>query len=164
MSVDEERRNRLHNSLGDLLGVEDAGTLMEMLPRHASGELATRDDVMATATVLRGEMAELRAELKGEMGDLRVELKGEMGDLRAELKGEMAEFRGRMDTFEAELAAVRTQVSGLRAEIHSEMGLMESRILAEFTAKTHQMFVGMFASVAGVAGIVIGAANLGIAG
>jgi len=122
MSVDEAQRNRIYNKLGELLGPDDAGGLMELLPRHASSELATREDVLATATMLRGEMAELRSELRGEMTELRTDLKNDISELRG------------------------------------EMSAMESRILAEFTSKTHQMLLATLMAVLATAAVVFGAA------
>ena len=136
MSVDEEQGHRIHNKLGELLGPEDAGGLMDMLPRHASSELATRDDVLATATLLRGEMSELR---------------GEMSELRTELKGDMAELRG-------EMSELRLELKGDVAELRGEFVVMKAEILSEFTSKTHQMLVATLMAVASTAAIVLAAA------
>ena len=65
---------------------------MELLPPVGWNDIATRADVQATATLLRGEMSELRgemSELRGEMSELR----GEMAQLGAELRNEMSELR-----------------------------------------------------------------------
>ncbi len=56
---------------------------MEPLPPVGWNEIATRTDVQASATLLRGEMAELRSELRGEMAELR-------SDIRQELAGVVA--------------------------------------------------------------------------
>ncbi|MCP3990563.1 MAG: hypothetical protein GY724_15905 [Actinomycetia bacterium] len=111
MAVSERDRRLLFDRLEDTLGAEAADSMMELLPDMPTSQLATRDDVTATAIALRGEMAELR----GEMAELRGELSGEMAELRAELRGEMAslaaELRGEM----AELRAdVRTEIAGLQ--------------------------------------------------
>jgi hypothetical protein len=46
-------------------------------------EFATKRDIDAQRTELRGEMAELRAELRGEMAELRGDFKRELASLAA---------------------------------------------------------------------------------
>ncbi len=86
MAVSERDRRLLFDRLENTLGSEAADSMMELLPDRPTSQLATRDDVTATAIALRGEMAELR----GEMAELRGELRGEMAELRGELRGEIA--------------------------------------------------------------------------
>lgn len=123
MSISEEDRRALFDELATTIGIDNAGTLMELIPRSPSGELATRTDVQAETIMLRGEMAELRADLVGQMADLRTELRGEMADLRTELRGEMAELRSNTT---AEIAGLRTHVDDrLNALITSQAELVE---------------------------------------
>ena len=86
---------RIYVGLEQVLGEEAADNMMRLLPYQPRDELVTRADLHAQTTVLRGEMAELRAELRGEMGELRAELRGEMGELRAELRGRDGRAAGR---------------------------------------------------------------------
>jgi len=86
MTTSEKDRRNLFNDLEAALGGEAANNLMELLPHIPASELATRADVAAMGSSLRGEMAELRGELRSEMAELR----GEMGQLRGELRAEMA--------------------------------------------------------------------------
>ena len=60
---------------------------MQMFPRVTNDEIATRSDLQATATLLRGEMAELRAELKGEMAELRADVRTEIAGLQRWMAG-----------------------------------------------------------------------------
>ena len=64
MSVTEQQRRFLLNRLSETLGVEAASLMAEILPFQPSRELVTRDDLAATTTMMRGEMAELRGELR----------------------------------------------------------------------------------------------------
>ncbi len=86
MPVSERERLALYRQLQEQLGNESADTLMELLPPAGWNDIATRADVQASATLLRGEMAEVR----GEMAELGAQLRTEM----AELRGEMVELRG----------------------------------------------------------------------
>lgn len=81
MAMTEHTRRALFDWIADNVGTEPAEALMSRLPAQSLNDLATRDDVLAMATALRGEMAELRADLRGEMAELRGELKGEMASL-----------------------------------------------------------------------------------
>jgi hypothetical protein len=89
MSTDHDRL-RLYEHARDSWGDDPARTLMDLLPPDPQ-ELATKADLLATRSELRGEMAELRTELRGEMAELRVELRGEMAELRVDLTKQMAE-------------------------------------------------------------------------
>ena len=98
MATDRDRQH-LYVALEATLGEGPASTLMHLLPAQGWDDVARHSDL----AVLRGEMAELRAELKGEMAELRAELKGEM----AELRGEMRAFRGET---QGELAELRAKI------------------------------------------------------
>lgn len=71
----------------------------------AKDVLATKHDLLALRSDLRGEMAELAASLRGEMAVLAASLRGDMTELAASLRGEMAAMRGE-----------------LKAEIHEAVG------------------------------------------
>jgi hypothetical protein len=48
MAVDERSRHQLYQRLQEVLGAEDAATLMEHLPTGGVAQLATKDDLRAT--------------------------------------------------------------------------------------------------------------------
>ena len=85
MSISERERRDIYTGLEQAVGERVANNIMELLPQQPADQLVTRADMHSNATLLRGEMAELRSELKGEMADLRAELRSEMTDLRAEM-------------------------------------------------------------------------------
>lgn len=90
MAVTDKDRRELYQRAADTFGESVAETLMELLPPQPSSELATRQDVLATATALRGEMAELRAELRGEMADLRADVNTQIAGLQRWAAGILA--------------------------------------------------------------------------
>ncbi len=115
MSVSESQRRLVHEKLEQSIGAQAADLMLEMLPRQTHAELVTRDDMTANTILLRGEMAQWRAQLTSEMGELRAELKSDMGELRAELRGEMGELRAELKSDMGELRAdVRTEIAGLQ--------------------------------------------------
>ncbi len=92
MSQSEEDRRGLYDELAGAIGPDSAGVLMELLPRSPSSELVTRTDMQANTIMLRGEMAELRADLRTEMADLRAELTGEMAAQMGALRLDVARW------------------------------------------------------------------------
>jgi hypothetical protein len=60
VSANEPARLALYNRPGEILGAENAETLMASLPQQPAVELATKGDLLAT----RADIAELRAEIR----------------------------------------------------------------------------------------------------
>ena len=92
MPVSERERLALYRQLQEQLGNEGADTLMELLPPAGWNDIATRADVHATATLLRGEMAELRSELRADMVELRSEVRQDLAGTQRTLVLWMAAF------------------------------------------------------------------------
>ena len=66
MSVDERSRHRLYRKLEEVLGSEEAGTLMDHLPPAGFSDLVTKDD-------LRLGLDSLEQRLKAEIQGLRAD-------------------------------------------------------------------------------------------
>jgi hypothetical protein len=67
MSVDERSRHQLYQRLQEVLGAEEAGTLMEHLPPGGVGQLATREDLNITREELERKIDAMRHELLTEI-------------------------------------------------------------------------------------------------
>ena len=93
MTISESDRRDIYVGLEEVLGSEAANNLLAMLPNQPAAQLVTRDDMHANTIMLRGEMAELRAELKQDMTELRSELRNDMTELRSDVRSEMASLR-----------------------------------------------------------------------
>jgi hypothetical protein len=89
VTVDEQRRLRLFEAVREVLGEQEAATLMEYLPPVGWADVATKRDLDALTAELRGEMAEFR----GEMAEFRSDIRAEMAEFRSGVRAEMAEFR-----------------------------------------------------------------------
>ena len=84
MVVDERARHELHGRLAEVLGAEEATTLMSLLPPVGWVDVATKHDLDSLGRELRAEIGQLRSEVHGEIGQLRGELLKEIGGLRGE--------------------------------------------------------------------------------
>jgi hypothetical protein len=79
MSIEEHARHRLHGRLEDVLGTDEASTLMGYLPPVGWADVATKHDIDSVRRDLDGLRAGLQ-EVRGDVRDLRVEVR----DLRAD--------------------------------------------------------------------------------
>ncbi len=73
MSVSEPARLALYNRLGEVIGPENAETLMSSLPLQPAAQLATKDDVGNVRAEMHGLRSEMH-ELRTEMHELRTEV------------------------------------------------------------------------------------------
>jgi hypothetical protein len=74
VTVDEQRRLRLFEAAREVLGEQEAATLMEYLPPVGSADIATKGDLGVLRAEFRAEMAEFRAEMAEFRSEIRVEL------------------------------------------------------------------------------------------
>jgi len=103
--ISEKVRWALMRRLIEVLGEEEAETLMESLPPMVWNQVATKDDLSALEERLRTEMNGQFAEFRGEFEAFKSEMMGEF----AELKGEFAAFKGEMM---GEFAAFKGEMKG----------------------------------------------------
>lgn len=85
-----DRRHRLRLALDEQLGHEGAATLMDMLERGASDQLATRTDIAELRAATTADMAELRTAIQRDMAELRTATQRDISELRSELHREVA--------------------------------------------------------------------------
>jgi hypothetical protein len=81
MAVDERARHELHGRLDDVLGREEATTLMSLLPPVGWADVATKHDLDSLRIELRAEIEQLGGELRGEIGQLRGEFHRDLAAL-----------------------------------------------------------------------------------
>ena len=96
--ISEKVRWALMRRLIEVLGEEEAETLMESLPPVVWHQIATKDDLAALEKRLMAEISGLKGEfagLKGEFVGLKGEFAGQKGEIVG-LKGEIALQLARM--------------------------------------------------------------------
>ena len=74
MAVTGEERHELHNHFEESMGRRMAANLMELLPPEGWGDLATKQDLLATRHDLATEIGGVRRDLATEIGGVRRDL------------------------------------------------------------------------------------------
>ncbi len=118
MSASERERHELAARLEELLGPDQAATLMEHLPPVPWDSLARQEDLLA----LRADVNGLRTEVGG--------LRTEVGGLRTEVDGLRTEVGGlgrRVNAVEGELRELRGDVARTNDRIDHLAEVMELR-------------------------------------
>ncbi len=120
MAIDERDRHRLHQRLDDVLGANEAATLMAHLPPVGWAEVATKHDLAALSREVdsqfrgvdqRFDALEARMDSRFEAVDARVEALGHqlttsLSDrLQEQLRVTMFAFVGCLATFSAVMVA-----------------------------------------------------------
>jgi hypothetical protein len=70
MPVDERSRYQLYRKLDELMGAQEATTLMELLPPTGWADVARRQDLEALRLATRQDIEALRLELHADMESL----------------------------------------------------------------------------------------------
>ncbi len=153
----EGQRLALLHRLCEVLGEEEAKTLMESLPPVHWHDLATKDDLKT----IEDSQQRLRVEMHAEFANLRTEMSAEFKTLRAENSTEMsAEFK----TLRAENS---TEFKTLRAENSTEMSAEFKMLRAEnkehrgevalqFAKQTRMMVFTMLGLTVPILGAILG--------
>lgn len=92
MAISERERLKSYEKLGETLGPELAGTMMELLPPTGWDDIATKDEVRSLGSALRGEMGELR----GEMKEFRAEVRNEIAHLEVGVAQQLVSLQRNM--------------------------------------------------------------------
>jgi len=171
--IDERSRHALYLRLEQVLGSDEAGTLMEHLPPVGWADVATRRDLEVLRTELGAEIAGVRTELGAEIAGVRTELGAEIAGVRTELGAEIAGVRTELG---AEIATLRSDlgsaIAGDRAELGSlrvEMRAMEQSLTGLFrielaqaiSAQTRMLVVTMITLFVAGMSLAFAAARLG---
>ena len=89
MAITEKSRHELYRRLEEILGPDEATTLMEHLPPVGWADVATKRDLDAMEDVLRRDFDALATRFDWKFEALRTDLEVFRSDVRAEIRGEI---------------------------------------------------------------------------
>ncbi len=72
-AIDERSRHALYLRFEEVLGQQEADTLMELLPPVGWADVTTKQDLAMTTDMLRNETAVLRSDMRAMGNELRAE-------------------------------------------------------------------------------------------
>ena len=125
MSASERERHELAAKLEELLGPDQAATLMEHLPPMRWDALARQEDLLA----LRSDVGELRTDvdqLRTDVDQLRTDVTGLRGDVTG-LHGDVGELRSDVDGLRGEMQGLRGEMGRTNDRIDHLAEVMELR-------------------------------------
>ena len=96
MTTTEAERLRLLQRLEEVLGPDEATTLMDHLPPLGWSDVATKHDLAANRVLTKSDLDLGLGEFRIEFGEFRAEMRGEMAEFKSEMRGEMAALRAEM--------------------------------------------------------------------
>ncbi|MDH5290710.1 MAG: hypothetical protein OEY41_11995 [Acidimicrobiia bacterium] len=117
MAITEQQRHQLFQQLEELLGSEEATTLMEHLPPVGWADVATKSDLDHHQDLTRAHLDRTSVGLGQEITQVRTDLGAEISHVRADLKAEISHVRADLD---AKITQVRTDL-----ELTMERGFRE---------------------------------------
>jgi hypothetical protein len=119
MAISEESRHHLYQRLEQVLGSEEAATLMEHLPPVGWADVATRRDI-----------DELRVATKRDIDELR----GATGREIEGLRRDIGHIEGRLNRMEGHLERFDSRFDNVRSDIHTTMLAVMSMMVVLFGA------------------------------
>ncbi len=113
MTISDQSRHQLHQRLDEVLGVDEAATLMEHLPPVGWADVATKRDLDHLGDRLRVEISGLRGEMHKEIGGLRAEMHKEIGEVHKEIGSLRGEMASKAQTLFLSLVGLQVTAAGL---------------------------------------------------
>ncbi len=130
MAITEQSRHRMFQRLSEVLGAEEASTLMEHLPPVGWADVATKRDLDMSVVATRHDLERATLQLRGEMSQMESSLRGEMQQMESSLRADIAQLRGEMAQVDSSLRGEIGRVElSLRAELHKELRLQTFAML-----------------------------------
>jgi len=137
MTVDDRTRLNLHQRLTEVLGSEEADTLMSHLPPVTWQEVATKGDLdslrVVLTTDLRSAEAGIRSDMKAMEASIRSDMKTMETGIRSDMKTMETEIRSDMKAMETE---IRSDMKLLSAQIESVQHTLQIDMLKLFNRQT----------------------------
>ena len=117
MTITDESRFHLHRRLAEVLGSEEASTLMEHLPPVGWADVATRRDLDHAGAVLDANLDARFAQI-----DIRfAQIDARFAQFDANLEARFAQIDTRFAQIDARFAQFDTRLAELRADLSRQM-------------------------------------------
>lgn len=150
MALNNTERNLLHSKLNEVIGVDNADTLMTYLPFDEPRRLATSAEVQkldGDLTQFRAEMDQFRKDVDNRfvLVQAHAELHGER--LRTELKTDIANVRDDINGIKVGQAISHGEMTGAIGELRGDIGLLDGKITSEVNRALRRQLLTMLAVV-----------------
>ena len=150
--ISEGQRLALLNRLCEVLGEEEANTLIDSPPPVYWEQLATKGDLAASEQRLGNEMRSGFAKVYGELHSIRTETAAEFKSLRTETA---AEFKSLRTETAAEFAKIYGELHSIRTETAAEFKNVRSEMALQFARQTRTMVFTMLGLAVPVLGAIL---------
>jgi len=142
MTVDDRTRLNLHQRLTEVLGSEEADTLMSHLPPVTWQEVATKGDLdslrVVLTTDLRSAEAGIRSDMKAMEASIRSDMKTMETEIRSDMKAMETEIRSDMKLLSAQIESVQHTLQIDMLKLFNRQTVM---VTSSFVAWTSLMVV-----------------------
>jgi hypothetical protein len=112
MGVSDARRLEVYEQAREQWGDGPAETLMEMVV-PAGQDMATRQDIEASAALTRNELVATRTDLEASIVQLRTDVEASIAQLRSDMEASIAQLRSDM---EIRFARLEERIFGLASK------------------------------------------------
>ena len=157
--ISEGQRLALLNRLCEVLGEEEANTLIDSLPPVYWEQLATKGDLAASEQRLGNEMRSGFAKVYGELHSLRTETAAEFAKVYSELHSLRTETAAEFAKVYSELHSLRTETAAefknLRTETAAEFKSVRSEMALQFARQTRTMVFTMLGLAVPILGTIL---------
>jgi len=158
LTVDDRTRMELHRRLTEVLGDQEADTLMAHLPPVTWQNVATTDSVDSARLVLTTQIDALRSDVERNLIELRSDLQTQINELRSDTERQFTELRSDLQTQINELRSdTERQFTDVRADLNGHVVALHAALstgLAELREDMHRAarsIVVLFASLTAAA-------------
>ena len=146
MAITDESRFHLHQRLAEVLGQEEASTLMEHLPPVGWADVATRRDLDHAFTHLEATFDRQLALQRSEFTDRFGQIDGHLGRLDGRIDG----LERRIDGLDIRIDGLERRIDGLDAKIDSRFNEADSRLDSRFNEFEAKLDAKLDARLSGV--------------
>jgi hypothetical protein len=153
MAISEESRYHLYQRLEEVLGADEAATLMEHLPPVGWADVATKRDIEALAVATKGDIGSLAVATKRDFDAfsvatkrdfeaLAVATKGDIGSLAVATKRDLDDLKRDIGVL-ASVTATREQMADLRGQLERELRSLTWRFITVLIAAISIVIAGI---------------------